>query len=229
MSIQQHEDNAQVMRNTEFGQRLFQIASLPMYKTFLEVGTWKGNGSTRCIIEGLLQRLRGGSEDVHFWSLEANKYFFDEAVKLWEPEALPFLHLMYGKLHTSGLLSAEEVERHTYFGNVKTHYEYWYKQDAIDYANSPFVNPQLLPPTIDVLILDGGEFSGYADWDALKDKQPKLVILDDTGVMKNERVYKELKANPSWICRVDSQDRNGWAMFERRTHMNRQDTYASFV
>lgn len=216
MEQPQHPANGQVLRNTEFGHALFLLAAIPQYKTYLEIGTWKGNGTTRCVVDGLLHRLQEKKEEVHFWSLEANKQFQEEARKLWEPAALPFLHLMYGKLHSDGLMSADEIKTHAYFGHVKTHFELWYEQDVIDYGRAPTINIDLLPPQIDVVILDGGEFCGYADWLAVKSKNPTVVCLDDVGVMKNERVYKELKEDPIWELRVDRQDRHGWAIFERR-------------
>lgn len=215
MDLPQNPANGQVSKQTEFGHILSLLATIPIYKTYLEIGTWKGNGTTRCVVDGILERLEKEKGEVYFWSIEANRRFYEEARALWLPAALPFLHLLYGKVHSDGLMSASEVEAHPYFGHVKTHYELWYKQDAIDYEAAPTIRLDYLPPQIDVVILDGGEFCGYADWLAVKTKNPKVVCLDDTGVMKNERVYKELKADPQWVCRWDKQDRHGWAIFER--------------
>ena len=215
MDLQQNPNNGQVLRNTEMGELLFNLTSFPQYKTFLEIGTWKGNGTTRCIVDGLLNRVEKGDTDIHFWSIEANKEFYTIARELWEPKGLPFLHLLYGKLHTQGLMSAQEIETHLYFPNIVTHYQLWYGQDVIDYGRSPYIRPELFPPRIDVVLLDGGEFCGYADWLALKDKKPKVVILDDTNVMKNERVYKELKSDSNYTMRIDRNERHGWAVFER--------------
>jgi hypothetical protein len=208
----------QVQLNTPFGNALYFLAKNTPYLTFLEVGTWKGFGTTLCITEGLVQRIqKSGSQNIHFYTVESNKQFFEEASTNWNKAGLPFLHLCYGRLHESGLLSKQEVVTHPYFGHVKTHFDLWYEQDVIDYKESPYINPVYLPQTIDVLVLDGGEFSGYADWLALKEKKPQIVCLDDTTVMKNERVYKELLTSEEWeIHAKDENDRHGWAIFCRK-------------
>jgi hypothetical protein len=207
----------QVHLQTPFGSALFSIARDTSYTTFLEVGTWKGFGTTLCIVEGLLQRIKKeNTTNIHFYSVESNKTFYNEAVTNWNRIAMPFLHLCYGKLHTKGLLSKEEIVAHPLFENVKTHFQLWYDQDVIDYNQAPFIDPALLPQ-IDVLILDGGEFSGYADWQALKTKKPMVVCLDDVFVMKNEAVYKELSSAPEdWTILTENNDRHGWAIFCRK-------------
>lgn len=211
-------EKGQVLTGSPFGNVIFDIASNPILHTFVEVGTWKGFGTTRCVMQGLIKRFQEeGSQDVHFYSFESNETFYKEALTLWNQFAYPCLHLCYGKLHRDGLLSKEDIESHPYFPAVKTHYDLWYEQDKLDYEESPFSDPMYLPKTIDVLILDGGEFSGYADWEALKQKRPLFVCLDDIYTMKNERVFKELSENKEeWESFAEGQDRHGWAIFCRR-------------
>ena len=206
----------QVHLNTPFGNMLFAVASNPSISSVVEVGTWKGFGTTRCIMEALNRRfLEHGSQNLHFYSFESNLEFFKEAASLWRPGGYPFLHLCYGKLHENGLLTREQIEAHPLVEHVRTHYEIWYQQDVEDYQKAPFIKPIYLPPQIDMVVLDGGEFSGYADWLALKEKKPLLVCLDDTNVMKNERVYRELKEDKAWNLVTEGQDRHGWAIFTR--------------
>lgn len=210
----QTENNGQVHLNTAFGRWLYSVAQIKELKTFLEIGTWKGNGTTLCTVSGILKRLEENPGEVHFYSFEANRTFHIEALNRYALKPYPFLHLVYGKVHTDGLMTKEEIESHPYFAHVKTHYDLWYGQDCIDYKECPFINLDYLPESIDVLILDGGEFSGYGDWEALKKKNPKIVCLDDTCVMKNERVYKELKEDKTWqLLAGDEADRHGWAVF----------------
>ena len=215
MDLEQTPENGQVAKNTPFGNLIYRITSFPSYNTFLEVGTWKGNGTTRCIVDAIQKRIKDEEKekDIHFWSLEANEGFYKTAKDLWDPFHLDYLHLMYGKLHENGLLKAEEIEQHPFFERVRTHFDLWYEKDCEDYEKAPLIKD--LPEQIDVLILDGGEFSGYADWLALKTKQPNVVCLDDTLVMKNEQVYRELKADPKWILTNEGNDRLGWAIFVR--------------
>lgn len=206
--------NGQVDIRSEFGHFLSLYAEHPQVQTILEVGTWKGNGTTACVVEGIRRKLEKETDSsVHFYSLESNVQFLMEAMGLWMPKALPFLHLLYGRLHTNGLLTREQIESNPQFSDVKNHYDLWYEQDVKDYAASPFLDSKYFPHQIQMIVLDGGEFSGYADWEVLKQKNPVIVALDDTNVMKNARVLKELSVDPSWEKRHGSDERNGWAIF----------------
>jgi hypothetical protein len=207
----------QVDIRSEFGQLICAYAEHPMINTILEVGTWKGNGTTTCVVEGLRKKLQTIPETpVHFYSVESNLPFLMEAMGLWIPKALPFLHLMYGRLHEDGLMTREQVEADPKFNHVKTHYDIWYAQDVLDYNKAPLIEFKYLPNQLHMVVLDGGEFSGYADWDVLRKKNPIVVALDDTNVMKNARVLEELSNDPLWEKRHSSNDRHGWAIFVRK-------------
>jgi hypothetical protein len=71
-----------------------------------------------------------------------------------------------------------------------------------------------IPEHIDFLLLDGGEFSTYEEWKKLKDRT-KIVALDDTKVLKSKQIREELLTNPDYEKIVDSEDRNGFAIFKR--------------
>jgi hypothetical protein len=209
-------ENGQITFQTEFGTYLANLAADAKYKTYFEVGTWKGNGTTRCIVEGVMHRYQSNkNRDIHFWSLESNLQFYREALYFWQQVPMPCLHLLYGRLHEDGLLTNDEIKNHPYFSCVAEHYNTWYDQDTLDYKLSPCVDITLLPD-LDVLVLDGGEFSGYADWSVLKEKNPKVVCLDDIHVMKNERVFKELSCDSEWELFVKGDERNGFAIFKRK-------------
>ena len=210
------EENGQIHLNTKFGYMLYTLASDTQYKTYLEVGTWKGNGSTKCVMEGLIERYEANPEDTAmFHSFEANATFFKEATDLWSPKGYTFLKIHHAKLHENGLMTREEIEQHPLFEDVIGHFELWYDQDVKDYAEAPYINPETLVKNVDILILDGGEFSGYADWLALKSLNPKIVCLDDSGCMKNKKVYEELAADSQWKLWQEGGDRNGWAIFSK--------------
>jgi hypothetical protein len=127
---------------------------------------------------------------------------------------LPFLRLLYGRLHRNGLMTEEQIRSHPLFPHVVTHFNLWYKQDVHDYNQAPVLDMALFPD-LDVVVLDGGEFSSFADWTTLKTKNPKVVCLDDTNVMKNKDVVAELSQNPQWRKIAGNDERNGWAVFER--------------
>ncbi len=43
----------QINMDSEFGKIIFEYARNTEYKSYLEIGTWNGEGSTNCFIQGL--------------------------------------------------------------------------------------------------------------------------------------------------------------------------------
>jgi hypothetical protein len=203
----------QINPDISFGKKLIEIASSPEYKTFLEVGAWNGQGSTRCLLLGILQH----NPSAKLYSLEANKEMFEKAQQFYSP-CPPQLTLIHGSLHHK-CMALEDIHRHPKFykfleaGNA--YYKWIYEEQTSVYASPIYSIPH---ETLDVVLIDGGEFSAQGDWEILKAKQPKLVCLDDTQVMKTHHIYNELKSSPQWDTLADfPEERNGWAVFGRKT------------
>jgi hypothetical protein len=206
--------SGQITKETELGKELFKLASDRAIQSFCEVGTWKGYGSTRCLVEGCLTRSPAEMKHLAIYSLEANRGFYDEAAARWAPQNIPFLNLLYGKLHDNGIMTREEITTHPFFSVIKSHYDLWYEQDVKDYNACPNVVNKL-PTKIDMVLIDGGEFCGYADWLALQKLNPKIVALDDVNVLKTNRIYNELLTDKQrWTLFRAGNDRNGWAIFK---------------
>ena len=73
-----------------------------------------------------------------------------------------------------------------------------------------------MPERIDLLILDGGEFSSYYEFLKLKDRTTYF-ILDDTKILKNFEVANIIKNNKSlYEIIVDSEDRNGYLIAKNK-------------
>jgi hypothetical protein len=72
---------------------------------------------------------------------------------------------------------------------------------------------------IDLLFLDGGEFTTLYDFLLLKNRC-QTVVIDDCNyevAVKSAAIYSILKSDARWVCIADHRgDRNGWAAFERR-------------
>lgn len=81
---------------------------------------------------------------------------------------------------------------------------------------APFVLDQL-PESIDLLLLDGGEFSSWSEFQVLRNRLTKYLFLDDTHVRKNSAVRKWLLKTPDsgFALAFESTDRNGWSVFIR--------------
>jgi len=65
--------------NDSFANEITKYASNINYKTFLEIGTWNGLGSTRDFANGFKNR----KDDYVFYSLECNKEKWMESNKLY--------------------------------------------------------------------------------------------------------------------------------------------------
>ena len=78
-------------------------------------------------------------------------------------------------------------------------------------STQPCVLPQL-PETIDLLVLDGGEYTTYPEFVALRDRT-RIFALDDTAILKCSRVRKELLESGVTVYKEDLKDRNGWGIY----------------
>jgi hypothetical protein len=72
----------------------------------------------------------------------------------------------------------------------------------------------IIPITIDLLILDGGEFSSLSEYNKLKDRT-KYIILDDTNTIKNNKVADIIRKNNDYKIIADSNSRNGYLIAKK--------------
>lgn len=195
----------QITLETEFGKELRTLAANPKYKVFVEVGTWDGQGSTKCLVEGLKDRDDGAG----LYSFEANRDWWRVASSYWKDQEVTPLRVIWGRL-AERMMTDTEVCQHPLYEKVKEHFALHYTQDERDFKSAPLVRMR----ACDVAILDGGEFCGEWDWKALEPLAPRVVCLDDIKVMKNAEVFRKLVAEgwlPVWV----SDERNGAAILER--------------
>ena len=196
----------QINRDCALGEFIYQIAKNEKYKYFLDVGTWNGQGSTRCLVEGI--RERSDANSCIIYSVETNLDMYKTACSSWEKENVPYLRLIHGRI-ADKMMTEEEIVKHPLFPKVALHYFLHFKNDYADFTSCP----KFSIIRVDVAILDGGEFCGMSDWEAVSKMNPRLVILDDTQVIKNEGVLKKLEEE-GWRTVLSGTDRNGWAILE---------------
>jgi hypothetical protein len=98
--------------------------------------------------------------------------------------------------------------------NLLPHEVKWLDQDRKQLVSSPNVFSSI-PATIDLLVLDGGEFSSLAEFDLLRDRLSGWIILDDTFTRKNSSVYRLLASDEEWLEVYSSSERNGVSVFSR--------------
>lgn len=209
----------QINRGSQFGEIIYWIAKNVEFHTFLEIGTWNGQGSTKCFIEGLLER----SDNYHFISLENNKKFYDSAVKYWTGKINNKIQLVYGTVvRPTEMMKDGEVRNHPLFPLVRDHYNLHYQSDITNSSTAPLVLDKI-PSEIDVLLLDGGEFSGYAEMRKFKNRGVRVVLLDDINTIKNSAVFEELRGDKRWTLVLENRtDRNGTAIFAESGHAHAQ-------
>ena len=84
----------------------------------------------------------------------------------------------------------------------------WRNEDVENCKKSKNVL-DIIPEKIDLLILDGGEFSGLSEYEKLKDRSVYF-ILDDTNVIKNYEVANLIRNSSEFHVLHDSDERNGY-------------------
>lgn len=70
-----------------------------------------------------------------------------------------------------------------------------------------------IPLQIDLLILDGGEFTSYSEFKILKSRCKGFIILDDVKSRKNREVHSELIMDDTCTLIVESNDRNRFSIW----------------
>ena len=191
----------QVTLNDQLGQLLYSYASRDTIRSILEIGTWNGRGSTRCIVEGLKRR----TTPCVFYSLECNADKCNDARELYKD--MSNVHIL-----NEVLLTKQPADIETIFPELaeSAQFKYWNSVDFDNMADKPlFLERTELPAMFDLLLLDGGEFTTWYEYLQLKDRC-KIIALDDTRVAKCRRIVTELKAQPEkWNIILDSSERNG--------------------
>ena len=226
----------QINLGTPFGDWLRRLAADPAYKTFLDVGAWNGCGSTLCLAAGVAERHDG----AEIWSVEGDRHRAEEAQRLiidwWalhnsEKPVLPShpykvvsdilkknrggkrtcpVRLFYGRI-AEDMMTVPDICTHPRFPEVEVHFRLHYQNELACLREAP-----LLPfkKHFDVVVLDGGEFSGRWDWKAAANFTPTVVCLDDTRTMKNCDTLEQL-LREGWELLAAGADRNGWAILKR--------------
>lgn len=201
----------QINPESSMGRVLEQLAADSSYSTYVEVGTWNGLGTTRCLMNGMKRRKIPGE----IWSYEAHPDMYTTALQNWSQRP-SYLHIQYGTLHRQ-ISSLESIRDHPGIQTIVRGYGNGYTEWHAGEKRSLFTAPLVEPPAcIDVVVLDGGEFTTQGDWDILKTRNPRVVALDDTMVFKTHDIRKELLQSPEWMTLHDEPtERNGWAVFKR--------------
>lgn len=171
-------------------------------KVFLEVGTWNGLGSTRIFVDALKDRA-----DTTFYSLECNSEKSAHARKFYEGVA---------NVHILNEILVQLTPEHVYevFPEAKEDPEF-NRWNTVDIENMKECTVFSSADTFDVVLLDGGEFTTYHEFQCIKDVC-RYLLLDDTNTNKCKKIVEEVRAHPeTWkILGEEQSSRNGVMMLQ---------------
>jgi hypothetical protein len=191
----------QINGGTFLGNMINVLSRMDQFINYVEVGTWNGQGSTKCFMDGLNVRQ---DDDSCLFSIEADKMFYEQAKQYWSS-------LKLNQPQKLKLLCGRIIELHELISVDETHSlePEWKIADVENYEECENIIDKL-PDVIDVLLLDGGEFSTYAEFEKLKGRT-NVILLDDTVCTKNKKVRANIiEDGDVWKIVYDNpQDRNG--------------------
>lgn len=192
--------------NDNFSRDIEEYASNLKYKTFLEIGTWNGLGSTKAFSNGFNNR----TDDYVLYSLECNRDKCIDAAKLYTNNHK--IHIL-----NEVIWNEEPSNFYTIFPQCLTNqtYKHWNEVDIVNMKKcNLFLNRPNLPNVFDVILLDGGEFTTYYEFQLLKHRC-KILMLDDVNVDKCKLIVSELYSDPSWKIIKQENIRNGYLIAEK--------------
>jgi hypothetical protein len=206
MSLTRHKKKSgQISPNQAIVRWIYLLASLPNVSSIVEIGTWNGLGSSKCIVEGVLSRGSTLDKAIKVVGLEVNPEMYKSAKR--NLAKYPFFEPELGSI-----VIAENLDS----ANLSEIEEVWFLQDKAFIEGAPYVIDKI-PATIDLLILDGGEFSTYAEFSILSSRINKWLILDDTKTRKCKKIIEEIHRGKFPFEIVwESSERNGTAVLRRK-------------
>lgn len=191
-------------------------------KTFLEIGSSSGAGSTKALVEGLSTRV--DSPKLFCMELSRERY-----IALYNSyKEHPFIYTYnLSSLPASAFPSEDEVRY--FYDHVESNlraYDIdtvidWLRQDrdylqkhGLDFNGINFIKKCHNIETFDFVLIDGSEFLGEVELQSVW--KSKVIALDDIKTFKNYASYSRLKASFSYkLIQEDLTLRHGYAIFER--------------
>lgn len=200
----------QINIDSTFGNLLYKIASLESVKNIFEVGSWNGEGSTCCLMNGIYKKANNSM----LYSLEANEEMYNQSKLFWNnKDNKNKLVLLNGTLHNK--IVDLNILNILYNNNIPYYKEHYIPESDLVKSSNLINIDNIL--NLDFIILDGGEYTTQFDYDVLILKNPKYIALDDTNIYKCKNIRKQLLDSNDWELYEENQnDRNGWSIFQKK-------------
>lgn len=197
--------NGQITPDSFAGNEIIKIINRIDIKNIVESGTWLGGGSTMCVLENL-------REDQIFKTIELYPDIFKQARKnLANYIGKPNFEMLEG--------SIVEFKEMFYFNHIEVltdisireHANLYFLKD-LNYLKTCENVLYKIPEKIDFLILDGGEWSTYPEWNKLK-ARTRIVFLDDTTTFKTKKIRQEILEDENYKTIIDKTNCSGFRNF----------------
>lgn len=202
--------SGQINIGTELGNIIYDICKRDDVISIVDIGTWNGLGSTRCIYQSIIDNNK---KNYIVKSIEANTEFYKIA-KNNIPKLENFTLINGRIIESKDIIDIDKCSDHFFIEYDRNIQKRWLEEDIRNYNNINNVLSEI-PEKIDLLILDGGEFSSLAEFNILKDRS-RFIILDDTRCIKNYETSNFIRNNKDlYNIMIDSNDRNGFLVAER--------------
>lgn len=201
----------QINLESDLGKLIYKLVSENKFENIVDVGTWNGLGSTYCVLKALEDTE---NTDTNLTTVELYPDVFEAAqINLKDYLSRPKFTMLIGRLIEPK--EAYWFDHQTIDLNRDAHARLWYRKDMMLLHNSQSVLDQI-PEKIDLLILDGGEYTTYPEWQKLKDRV-EYFVLDDTRILKCGKIREEVLADPQYEIIADAiNDRNGYLVARRK-------------
>jgi tRNA A58 N-methylase Trm61 len=195
------ESQGQIIISSERCELIIKTIQEHNCQKIVEIGTWKGMGSSLCILNSM-------TPTSEFITLESNKTFYEIAKNNLEPFQ-DKVKIIYGTI-----VSIDEVNSFVSNLNLDKERQTWLNEDLLNLELCPNVLNEILTE-IDFLLLDGGEFSTYREWEKLKSRN-KIVALDDIRETKTKQIYLELSKDNDYELIGSTSEGNGFCVFIKK-------------
>jgi hypothetical protein len=212
------------IKGDEFYFTLHAIARDPRLRTFLEIGSSSGEGSTAALVTGI--RTRPDRDSVRLFCMEVSRERFTKLCATYAADEFvtPCNLTSVGTRHFP---SPAEVTH--FYNNVPTQLNnfplstvlQWLQQD-IDYVRAAELDEDGIEvikqehqiARFDFVLIDGSEFTGEREFYATAGA--RVIACDDINAFKCFTAYHMLRSNPLYRLVAENRRlRNGFAVFER--------------
>lgn len=198
----------QINFDTSFGREIYRLTKSLNVNTIVEIGTWNGEGTTAILGNGILNNPNG-----KLYSLESDINQYKKAITFWSKlkKETEKINLIYGRIvEDNEVINWKEMKEKDDILNFlecsESEVEKWFLKDIDNIKKCPNVLSQL-PEYIDILLLDGGEFTTWNEFQKLKNRITQYIIINDTKTFKNMEARKEIINHPG-IWNVIKDERN---------------------